>query len=361
MVLESLLQVAQERSSEQRRVLLRQITDMFFDGSSERSVSEKALFEEVVIRATRDLDIAGRAELSDRIADEAQAPHGVVMSLATDDIAVARPVLERSTVIKDSDLTAIANAASDDHLLAISERKTLAEVVTDVLVRRGSQLVVRAVAKNDGARFSHDGFGVLVNRAKDDEDLQLRLVQRTDLPADVSAGLSAILTEKLRATIGNLGEPGGASIDVVRQRLASAMQEREREVRDISELIADLKSGRRTIEREVPLLAQNDRAFDIATVMKELTGIDHATAMKTMTSANLEPLIIMFRSVDASWDLFQEILKLRAKRLREAFQPNAEVKQAYEAMTPDAAQRVLRFLLVRRAAERAGGAAAAAS
>lgn len=356
MVIDSLLQVAQERSSENRRLLLRQITDMFFDGVSERSVSEKALFEEVAIRATRDLDAAGRAELSDRLADEGEAPRSLILSFARDEIDVARPVLQRSTVLSESELSAIANTSSDGHLLAISERSSLSEIVTDVLVRRGSQLVVRSVAKNEGARFSQFGYGELVNRARTDEDLQLKLVQRGDLPPEVSQELSAILTDKLRATLkslgGNADNISAATMDVVRERLSVTMQEREREVRDIAEIIADIKAGTRTIEREIPLLAANDRAFDIASVMKELTALDHATVMKTITGPNMEPLVILFRSVDASWTVFSEILKLRARRLRIAYAPTPDMKQSYEAMTPDAAQRVLRFLLVRRAAER---------
>lgn len=359
MVIENLLQVAQEKSSENRRVLLRQITDMFFDGTSERSVSEKALFEEVVIRATRDLDVSGRTDFANRIADEGDAPRNVILSLARDEIDVARPVLERSAVLTDNDLSAIATVSGDTHLLAISGRKTLSEVVTDVLVRRGSQLVVRAVAKNDGAKFSSFGFGELVNRAKNNEDLQLRLIQRKDLPAEVSKDLSGILTEKLKTTLAAMGDVDGSSIELVRERLALTMQEREREVRDIVEIVSDIKAGRRTLEKEIGLLVANDRAFDIATIMKELTNIDHATVMKTITGSNMEPLVVLFRSVDASWAVFQDILKLRAKRLRETYAPSAELQQAYTAMTVDAAQRVLRFLLVRRAAERGGASAAA--
>ncbi|MFN8828528.1 MAG: DUF2336 domain-containing protein [Labrys sp. (in: a-proteobacteria)] len=359
MVIDNLLQMAQEKSSENRRVLLRQITDMFFDGTSERSVSEKALFEEVVIRATKDLDVTGRADFANRIADEGEAPRNVILSLARDEIDVARPVLQRSSVLTDTDLSTIAEASGDNHLLAISGRSSLSEVVTDVLVRRGSQLVVRAVAKNDGAKFSSFGFGELVNRAKDDEDLQLRLVQRKDLPAEVSKDLSNILTEKLKSTLAAMGDVDGSSIDLVRDRLAYTMQEREREVRDIAEIVADIKAGRRSFEKEVGLLAANDRAFDIATIMKEMTGIDHATVMKTLTGTNMEPLVVLFRSVDASWTTFQDVLRLRAKRLRESYaQPSAEMQTAYTAMTVEAAQRVLRFLLVRRAAERGGAAAA---
>ena len=45
-----LVQLAKEPSSDKRRALLRQITDLFFLDDGERNISETTLFEEVVSR-----------------------------------------------------------------------------------------------------------------------------------------------------------------------------------------------------------------------------------------------------------------------------------------------------------------------
>ena len=58
---EDLLELAREPSSEKRSALLRRITDLFYDGVTERNVSENALFEEVVLRVLKDVDVAGRS------------------------------------------------------------------------------------------------------------------------------------------------------------------------------------------------------------------------------------------------------------------------------------------------------------
>ena len=62
------------RASRPRRSaapFLRRITDLFYDGVTERNVSENALFEEVVLRVLKDVDVAGRVGLSESVADNA--------------------------------------------------------------------------------------------------------------------------------------------------------------------------------------------------------------------------------------------------------------------------------------------------
>ena len=78
------------------------------------------------------------AELGTKLAPVDNAPHGVIRSLAHhNEIAVAGPVLVRSTQLSDSDLIEIAKTKGQGHLGAISERVRIAAAVTDILVERG--------------------------------------------------------------------------------------------------------------------------------------------------------------------------------------------------------------------------------
>src|SRR5206468_4080675 len=111
-----------------------------------------------------------------RLADMPNAPAGVVRMLAfDDDIEVARPVLSASERLAEHDLVANANSKSQLHLAAISERRSLSEAITDVLVTRGDRQVVQSVAKNTGARFSDAGFRMLVKRSSSDEALAVQV------------------------------------------------------------------------------------------------------------------------------------------------------------------------------------------
>jgi uncharacterized protein (DUF2336 family) len=67
------------------------------------------------------------------------APVKVISKLAFDDsIDVAGPVLRDSSRLDTKTLIANARSKSQQHLLAISQRKSIDPEVTDVLVTRGN-------------------------------------------------------------------------------------------------------------------------------------------------------------------------------------------------------------------------------
>jgi len=351
-----LVHLAKEPSSDKRRALLRQITDLFFIGDGERNVSETALFEEIVSRVVKDVDLTGRVEFAERMADHEHAPRNIVLNLAQSEIAVAWPVLTRSKVLVDTDLVGLAASANDLALQAMSERQSLSEIVTDVLVRRGSQLVARSLAGNEGARFSKYGFGELVRRSEGDEVLQMGLATRSDLPPDVVAKLAPLLSDKLKRSLMDKGlaSPDSLSeamLEELRSRMGVVMKEREREARQISAVLVDIKAGKTTVDREVIDLAKADRAYDLATLVAELAGIDHAMAMKALTGTSDETLIVLFRIMGTEWNAFETVLQLRARRQRKNYAHSNNLMRAFQEMDEATAQRVMRFLMVRRQTE----------
>ena len=146
-------------SEAQRIEMLSRITDLFVADASKYSVAQVDLFDDLLTRFVTVIEAKARAKLAVRLADVVNAPAGVIRTLALDDdIEVARPVLRDSVRVGEPDLVASANSKSQQHLLAISERKSLSEAVTDVLVTRGDSRVAHSVAKNVTARLSFAGF-----------------------------------------------------------------------------------------------------------------------------------------------------------------------------------------------------------
>lgn len=351
-----LLELAREPSAEQRNALLRRITDMFFDPARERNISESVLFEEVVLRVMRDVDTAGRIELAHIVADHSMAPRRLVMGLARDEIAVARPVLERSDVLSPEDLTRLVVQSSDDHLQAISRRKSLPEMVTDVLLEYGSATVYRVLAGNGGACFSMRGFDQMIERSQDDVDMQHRLAARSDLPENIVHNLAAMLSSKLDKSLKTMGldsesAMGPALLQQLQARLSQTFQERDRETREIEHIVADIRKGRTTIDQEIIPLARENRAFDIASVLSQLTDVDHTTAMMALTGPQDEPIVVLFRALNASWDAFEAVLQLRAKRHRRNYVKSSALARTYAEMDQTTAKRVLRFLQIRKSVE----------
>src|SRR5882757_5032198 len=156
----------------QRAEMVRQVTDLFIVGLDQYSDDELALFDDVFSRLVVQIEVSARALLAVRLAPIAKAPPNVIRVLAFDDaIDVAGPVLAKSERLDDPTLVENARQKGQEHLLAISRRRSLSELVTDELVERGDQQVVLSTAANLGAKFSNGGFEKLVRRSDGDDRL----------------------------------------------------------------------------------------------------------------------------------------------------------------------------------------------
>lgn len=160
------------------------------------------IFGEVIGLLADEIEASARAQLAGRLASCAHAPANIIDKLACDDaIEVARPVLRHSDRISDNTLLHVARTKSQEHLLAISERSSLHEGVTDILLARGNSEVVHSVAKNPGARFSDSGFWKLVQRCENDVVLTLKIGGRKDIPRHHFQKLIAKASDEVRTRL----------------------------------------------------------------------------------------------------------------------------------------------------------------
>jgi uncharacterized protein (DUF2336 family) len=173
-------------SSAEQFAIQRQMTDLFLGGADSYSPWQIAIFDGVMGRLIERSDRRGLLEFTGRLAMVDTAPALVIGRLSmNDDIAVAGPVLEKSNVLTDENLVAVAKSKSQDHLLAIACRARINEIVTDVLVERGNAEVARKVVANLGARFSDIGFVRAIQGANSNEALRAALAIRQDVPPEL--------------------------------------------------------------------------------------------------------------------------------------------------------------------------------
>jgi uncharacterized protein (DUF2336 family) len=164
----------------------RQVTDILLGCAPSYSERQAAILNGVMGRLVERIDRRALLELSGRLASVDNAPASVIGRLSNDnDIAIAGPVLERSNVVTDENLVAVAKTKSQDHLLAIAGRKQISAIVTDVLVDRGNPDVARKVAANLGACFSEIGFVKVVRSASGNEELAAAIAARKDVPEEL--------------------------------------------------------------------------------------------------------------------------------------------------------------------------------
>jgi uncharacterized protein (DUF2336 family) len=117
-------------SAQRRAEMLMHVTDLFIRGSVGLSDHEIDLFDDVISRLAIEIEVSARSLLARRLASIASAPLNVTRMLASDDeITVAYPILAESERLDDATLVRSARSKSQEHLLAISRRKSLSEVL----------------------------------------------------------------------------------------------------------------------------------------------------------------------------------------------------------------------------------------
>lgn len=312
-------QIAKHGTRQRRAEMLERITGLFIEGAGSFTEEQVAFFGEVFNRLLVEIEAKARFELSVSLAGLSNAPSSVVRQLANDgDISVARPVLQLSLCLEDSDLLDVAESKSQQHLLAISDRSQINESITDVLVRRGDRDVVRNVAGNSGARLSLSGFSTLVRKAEKDGILAEKVGQRADIPQPL---LRILFTQ---------------ATHVVQKRLfATATRETRAKILHILEVISNghgisvsLSAG---VDDQIAILpAQPEFKLDEMKLarfagegkheetilgLSRLCGIPMESMHRIMEKKSSDPVLVVCKALGFGWQTAQAIILLQTRGL----------------------------------------------
>lgn len=351
-MIDELTSLAREKSSEKRRELLGRVSDLFFDGAENYTDQEAVLFGDVLTSLLDDVDTNSKVDLSTKLAVEDHAPHQLAKALAEDeDIAVASPVLQHSKVLKDEDIVEIAKQRSQHHLLAISKREEIAEVVTDVLVERGEQKVLQSVVQNQGAAFSQTGFATLADKAVADDSLKDALSHRADMPVEIAQRVLPVLSRDARSRLLELmskdPEKGAKLVHMARdaserQRLLAKKRRLEAKV-----MAEDIKGGRASINDIVCKLADANRVPDLSLVLATVAEVPPNVVTNIAVKPDGEPIAMLCRALDVAPDAFRSIAEMRSRRLKAPSSVARQLTMDYMSINKANAERALRFIRMR--------------
>jgi uncharacterized protein (DUF2336 family) len=228
--MDQLVDVARSRRREDRSVLAEAIGDLCLSTGRHLSNSEKAIAYEIISALIRDVESQVRAALSDQLADQADAPRDLIVTLANDIIDVARPIVARSVVLEDQDLVDLIFKQAEAHHLAITERESLSTKVTDSLARTENAEVIASALSNDGAEFTERTLEDLVNMAKSDAMLQAPLINRQDLSTAQARKMYGFVGDAMRKALEDRMRAAGAEVEldmdtIVDQAVAEALEQ----------------------------------------------------------------------------------------------------------------------------------------
>lgn len=350
--LKELIAVAKEGSSERRRDLLRQITDVFMAAPDRYTSSELQHFDVIMSRVTQQVETALRREIAEKLADTPSAPRGLVRQLANDEITVAEPVLRRSEALSEADLLSIIRQRGQDHMKAISARREVTETLTAELVERGGDEVLVTLASNQGAKFSPDAMERMVDCARTVKDMQKPMAERFDLPPQLLTKMYFFVSSALKKEIlkrSDMLDP--ALIDEAvktnrRKILAEAVRDAETEVAEARKFISEKIRANAVNESLLKELIEMRRATEFLLAFSHVVGVDASTAQAIMKDKTWEALAIASRAAGLERATFAKIV-FGLQRGEAQQQMALRILDLYLKIPKEAAERVMRFWRVR--------------
>lgn len=298
-----------------RAEMLGQITDLFMHGSGNFTTDQIELFDDVMGKLVEQIELTARVAFGSRLAKCRDAPGKVIRLLAFDDaIKVAAPVLTHSIRLSDAELVENARTMSQAHLLAISERATLAESITDVLVDRGDDFVVASTARNRGASFSTSGFSALAARSKDNGDIALCVWSRPDIPRHDLIKLFGQATEIVRRRL-EAADPRRALL--IRNAVAVASDELQATTRAGSNEHASAKvyvqslHSRGQLDEARLFDFANRKEFDRTAVgLSIMSDLPIGLVERALAQDDGEQILVISKAIELSWETAKSMLLL---------------------------------------------------
>jgi uncharacterized protein (DUF2336 family) len=347
------LEAALSAGGDDRRVaMLTRITDLFVGAAESYSKEQVGLFDDVMARLVTHIEAKARAVLAQRLAPIANAPTGVIRILAfDDDIDVAQSVLQHSERLDDSALVDNAGSKSQRHLFAISRRRQLSELVTDVLVERGDREVVHSVVNNAGARFSESGFRTLVTRSAWDGDLAIFVGKRRDLPR----AQFLVLLEKASATVrarlmAENPQAGGTVKNVVSEVTKNIRDTTRKTSPDFAAAqaaVEQLHRLRRIGEAEVLQYARERKFEETAIALSILCDTPIDVVERALLDPGAEIVLILAKVAGLAATTTKALLLLRAADRGMSAKDLDQALASFNRLQPETARRVLGFFRAR--------------
>jgi len=159
---------------------------------------ERELMRDILRRLTRDVEMAIRVALAQRLSEDTTAPHDLILLLVDDSIEVARPLILHSPLLTEADVLTLIAEAGVSHQEAVASRPNIGEPVTEALARCEHESVLLALVRNVTARISETTYNVLVEKSRAITGLAEPLVRRPDLPPQLATQMCEWVSDALK-------------------------------------------------------------------------------------------------------------------------------------------------------------------
>jgi uncharacterized protein (DUF2336 family) len=304
-------------TAERRERTLRRVTDLFVFGSKHFSADHISVFDDVFTHLIADIEQSARQVLADRIAAIPNAPPKVIHELAVDDaIEVAGPILTQADQVDNVTLIEAAKTKSQQHLLAIARRPTLAETVTDVLVERGNRDVALSVVQNPGAKFSETGYVRLVKRSSNDDEFAQSVGTRPEIPRHHFVKLLNTASRAVRIALEAAHPDRAREVQDVVAQVATAIQVKavatSRDYATARALVESLRAAGRLGAEDLAVFAGSGRFEETVAALAAMSALPIDVVERVLVQDRGDTVMIVAKAIDLSWPTLRSLLLLQA-------------------------------------------------
>lgn len=196
-----LAQLAANPQDTTREEIFLAVASLYRVQGTHLTATECDLMRDILRRLTRDVEMAIRIALAERLADDPDAPHDLILLLADDRIEVARPIILRSPLLTDEDVLELIAECGIAHQEAAAARPNIGMQVTDVLAKSEAESVLVTLVRNVTAKISPMTYETLVEKSRQLASLQDPLARRSDLPQQLATRMCEWVSEAIKGYI----------------------------------------------------------------------------------------------------------------------------------------------------------------
>lgn len=273
------LLLSESSSVEARATTVAKIAVNFEQGRMDHGARKIA--EDIFRHLAHDVELRVRKALSESLKESSIIPHDIALTLANDVIEVAEPVLKSSQVLTEEDLVEIVRSRPASSLVAVAQRKTVPEAVSEALVDSGNEVAVVTLVNNKGAQVSEATFDKLLDEFSESDKVKEGVALREKLPVKLAERLVTMVSAHLQEHLVTQHElPPAVVAGIIAQSREKATLELltpESKAVDVDELVKQLHQNRRLTPTIIlRAVCTGDTAFFVAALARlaDVTAIN---------------------------------------------------------------------------------------
>lgn len=332
----------------ERDQLFRNMAQLYAYVSDRCDDDQVAQYDDVLCQLAELVESEARAYVAQLLAPLDRAPGAVVVRLANDQIDVARPLLEFSTVLSDDDLIEIVHERSEDHRVAIAGRPTVTERVGTAIVETGGEQSIARLVANDNAEIGTGLLEKLANQADGNTRLADLLRQRknvdwTQLRTQISSAGGRVINNL--SVIEKLPDADtmGKVQAVVYNRMRNAAGFNAKEWKVAWSQVRALNDRRQLDERALSRFARFGYGHHAAAGLTLMLKISPEVFVKWLAMQDYVAYTVALKAMGCNPDLFEALLAVLPWRDLPTDEDLVQVRERFETLSREEAGHIFSF------------------